>query len=65
MKRKDLIQHLTRQGCRLLREGKAHSIWENPAKRLRTPVPRHSEINEFLAHKICDQLGVPRFGSRT
>ncbi len=63
MKRKDLIKHLNRQGCRFLREGKAHSIWENPAKKLRTPVPRHSEINEYLAHKICDQLGVARPGS--
>ncbi len=52
MKRKDLIKHLNRQGCRFLREGKAHSIWENPAKNFRTPVPRHSEINEYLAHKI-------------
>ena len=63
MKRKDLIKHLSRQGCRLLREGRAHSIWENPAKGLCTPVPRHREIHEYLAHKICDQLGVPRPGS--
>lgn len=63
MKRKDLVRHLRRHGCRLLREGKAHSIWENPAQNLRTPVPRHTEIHEYLAHKICDQLNVPRPGS--
>jgi hypothetical protein len=60
MKRKDLLKHLKRHGCRLLREGKAHSIWENPVEKLRTPVPRHREINEYLAHGICEQLGVPR-----
>lgn len=63
MKRKDLVKHLRRHGCRLLREGGAHSIWENPVKNLRTPVPRHTEINEYLAHKVCDQLEVPRPGS--
>jgi hypothetical protein len=63
MKLKDLVKHLKRFGCRLLREGRAHSIWENPAKNLSTAVPRHREINDYLAFKICDQLGVPRPGA--
>ncbi|MCC7419524.1 MAG: type II toxin-antitoxin system HicA family toxin [Planctomycetaceae bacterium] len=28
-------------GCRLLRDGGSHSIWENPAIGRRVPIPRH------------------------
>ncbi len=58
MKRKELLRHLTEQGCALLREGKKHSIYWNPASRRTSSVPRHSEVNEFLARKICLDLGV-------
>ena len=44
MKRRDLLRHLRQQGCRFAREGAKHSIWENPATRHRTSVPRHREI---------------------
>jgi hypothetical protein len=30
MKRVDLERHLREQGCALLREGGAHSVWLNP-----------------------------------
>ena len=30
MKREGLLRHLRRHGCVLRREGKAHSLWENP-----------------------------------
>ena len=59
MKRRDLLRHLRQHGCRLVREGSEHSIWENPATHRRTSVPRHSEILEFTAARICKQLGVP------
>jgi predicted RNA binding protein YcfA (HicA-like mRNA interferase family) len=59
MKRRDLLRHLEKHGCRFVREGSDHSIWENPAKRLRTSVPRHREIPDFTAMRICKQLDIP------
>lgn len=44
MKRRDLIRHLIEHGCRLLREGGSHSIWENTKTKKRTAIPRHNEI---------------------
>jgi len=58
VKRRELIRHLTAKGCRLGREGASHSWWENPALNRRSAVPRHTEINRFLARKICRDLGV-------
>ena len=60
MKRKDLIRHLTKNGCVLVREGAAHSIWENTATGKRTSIPRHTEIPEFTARAICRQLEAPK-----
>jgi len=59
MKRKELLAHLARNGCKLLREGSRHSWWLNSALNKRSSVPRHSEINDFLAEKICKDLGIP------
>jgi len=43
----------------LLREGAKHSIYVNRAARKSSTIPRHREINEFLARKICRDLEVP------
>lgn len=59
MKRKDLIRHLTNHGCEFLREGGNHSLYVNPANGQVSAVPRHREINDFLARKICRDLGIP------
>ncbi|HEY7310547.1 MAG TPA: type II toxin-antitoxin system HicA family toxin [Gemmataceae bacterium] len=59
MKRRDLLAHLRRHGCRFVREGSDHSIWENPANNRRTAVPRHREISDYTAARICKQLGIP------
>ncbi|MDY3555604.1 type II toxin-antitoxin system HicA family toxin [Gemmata sp. JC717] len=59
MKRHDLIRHLERHGCELLREGGRHSVYRNPANGRVSTVPRHREIDDFLARKICRDLGVP------
>lgn len=58
MKRRALLRHLTQRGCALFREGRRHSIYWNPANRATSSVPRHSEIDDFLARKICRDLGV-------
>ncbi|MFB0536245.1 MAG: type II toxin-antitoxin system HicA family toxin [Anaerolineae bacterium] len=59
MKRRDVLRHLRQHGCRFVREGTAHSIWENPATNRRTSVPRHREIPDYTAGRICKQLGIP------
>jgi mRNA interferase HicA len=60
MKWRDLIRHLLAQGCELLREGSRHSMYFNPQTGATTSIPRHTEINDFLARKICRDLGVSR-----
>lgn len=60
MKRRDLIRHLEQHGCEQLREGGNHTIYVNRATRKTSTVPRHREINDFLARKICKDLEVPR-----
>ncbi|MBU0702848.1 MAG: type II toxin-antitoxin system HicA family toxin [Chloroflexi bacterium] len=60
MKRHALLKHLKRHGCELLREGSRHSIYWNPANRRTTSVPRHREIVDNLAIKICEDLDIPR-----
>jgi len=57
MKRKALLKHLREQGCELLREGGRHSWWYNPGQNLRSAVPRHNEISDILANKICKDQG--------
>ncbi|RKY63144.1 MAG: addiction module toxin, HicA family [Candidatus Latescibacterota bacterium] len=59
MKRRSLLSHLRRHGCKLLREGKKHSVYWNPANRRTSSVPRHTEIADRLARKICKDLGIP------
>ena len=60
MKRADLLRHLQQHGCELLREGGKHSVFVNRVTRKTSTVPRHREINDFLARKICRDLEVPR-----
>jgi mRNA interferase HicA len=59
MKRRRLLRYLRQQGCELLREGAKHSWWHNPAQKRRSAIPRHTEIVDVLAKKICRDLGVP------
>jgi mRNA interferase HicA len=58
VKRRELIRHLIAHSCRLVREGANHFWWENPALNRRSSVPRHNEINRFLAPKSCRDLGI-------
>ena len=59
MNRDDLVRHIQRHGCQLLREGGKHSVFVNPAANRTSTVPRHREINDFLARKICRDLQIP------
>ena len=59
MKQRELLAHLQRHGCSLLREGSRHSIWHNPQTGSRETIPRHHEIKRGLARAICRSLSVP------
>jgi mRNA interferase HicA len=58
MKREDLIKHLRKNGCIFIREGARHSVFFNPLLRKTSTIPRHTEINNLLAKKICQDLGI-------
>lgn len=57
MKRTQLVRHLQKHGAFLIREGKKHSIYQREERK--TQVPRHNEIVDELARKICRDLGIP------
>ena len=59
MKRRDLIRYLEVHGCEWLREGGNHTVYVNRAVQKTSAVPRHREINDLLARKICLDLQVP------
>ena len=56
MKRKDLIKELENMGCIMLRHGRKHDWYHNPETKISQPVPRHSEINEYLAKHILKMM---------
>jgi len=57
MKRNQLLKHLKKNGAFLLREGSHHSIYQKG--QFKSQVPRHNEIVDELARKICKDLGLP------
>jgi mRNA interferase HicA len=59
MKRRDLLRHLVANGCELLREGARHSVFVNRARGKSSTVPRHTEVNDFTARRICRDLEIP------
>ena len=59
MKRIDLVRHVDANGCELLREGGSHSVYINRSARRTSVIPRHREVNEYLARKICRDLEIP------
>jgi len=58
----DLLRHLRQHGCYLKREGASHSLWCNAVNCQMEAVPRHVEISNKLARKICRGLGIPEIG---
>jgi len=58
MKRKALIKHILKEGCIFIKEGAKHSLFFNPLTKRFSTVPRHNEIDKFLANKICRDLGI-------
>jgi len=60
MKRINLIRHLEINDCLFVREGGGHTVYKNIQSGKMTTVPRHREVKENLARKICDDLGIKR-----
>jgi predicted RNA binding protein YcfA (HicA-like mRNA interferase family) len=58
MKRDNLIKYLVKEGCIFIREGARHSVFFNPIIKRSSTIPRHNEINDYLARKICRDLGI-------
>jgi mRNA interferase HicA len=46
----------------MVREGRSHLIWINTENGRRQTIPRHTEIKNQLARRICRQLGLPEIG---
>jgi mRNA interferase HicA len=63
VKRGDLLRHLRRYGCYLKREGASHSLWCNPTTGASEAIPRHTEVSNILARKICRNLSVPEIAA--
>jgi len=59
MKREALLRRLRRHGCDLKGEGRSHSLWSNPTSGRVETIPRHTEIPNTLARKICRGLSIP------
>jgi len=57
MRRTELIKHIKKYGAVLVREGRRHSIYQRETSK--TQVPRHNEIVDELARKICKDLLIP------
>ena len=58
MKRVKLVRHLEVHRCYLLRDVGKHSVFVNSDNNQTSAVPRHREINDYLARKICRDLGI-------
>ena len=56
MKRRDLVRELEKMGCVLIRHGRRHDWYQNSKTRVAQPVPRHTEIKEYLAKHIINML---------
>lgn len=53
MKKKDLEKKLKQAGWWLDRHGGNHDIWTNG--KVTNQIPRHAEVNEFLAKSIIHE----------
>ena len=65
MKRNNFIKYLISEGCIFIREGARHSVFFNPLVKRTSTVPRHNEINNFLARKICRDLGIQEIKTKS
>lgn len=58
MKRRKFLKYLKENNCTFLREGAKHTWYINILNNQRSAIPRHTEIKDNLAKKICKDLGI-------
>jgi mRNA interferase HicA len=56
VKRRELIKKIEEQGAILIRHGGKDGWYQNPARKVCQPVPRHNEINQNLTRSILRKL---------
>ena len=59
MKHLDLIRSIEEGGAILVRSRGGHDIYRNVVTGAQQPVPRHREVDEWLARKIIRVLSTP------
>lgn len=59
MKRIDLIKAIESTGCIFIRHGGNHDWYRNPITGISQAVPRHREVDEYLARQIIRTLRNP------
>jgi len=62
MKRRDLIRAIEDGGAVFIRHGGKHDWYLNPETKMAQPVPRHTEIKEFVAKSIIRKLASAKKG---
>lgn len=60
MKRGALLTHLKKHVCLLRREGRRHTLYINPENNRISTIPRHREVDNILANKICKDLDIQK-----
>ena len=60
MKRRELLRHLQQHGARSFVRAAGIPGGLIPGKKRRSAIPRHNEIDDYLARKICKDLDVPK-----
>ena len=60
MKYSELERILRKAGCRVVREGKRHTIWYSPISNQHFPVPRHrsQDAKPGTVNKILEAAGL-------
>lgn len=59
MKRTQLLSHLKKHGCIILRNGSNHDIYLNPLNGKISAIGRHAELDNLYCKLICKQLQIP------
>jgi predicted RNA binding protein YcfA (HicA-like mRNA interferase family) len=56
VKRRDLVRAVEQNGAVFIRHGGKHDWYHHPKTKMSQPIPRHAEINEYLAKSIIKKL---------
>ena len=58
MKRNDLIRKIEKGGCAFIRHGGRHDWYKNHKTGVCQAIPRHREINDYLAKHTLKKLSI-------